>query len=86
MEKFNIIITIKLFSRSFRFALAKFRSQTIKISQPYYTINYHRSKRSVDLTPDEVLELLNLYEKNQRALQKLDVYDNIDENDDEAWY
>lgn len=40
----------------------------------------------MDLTPEEIVQLLNLYEKNQRALQKLDAYDNVDENDDEAWY
>lgn len=45
-----------------------------------------RTKRNVDLTPEEIVELLNLYEKNQRALQKLEAYDNVDENDDEAWY
>ncbi|XP_066259839.1 uncharacterized protein [Euwallacea similis] len=46
--------------------------------------NQYRSKRNVDLTPEEVMALLALYDKNQRGLKNS--YDVLDtDEDDETW-
>ncbi|XP_066137726.1 uncharacterized protein [Euwallacea fornicatus] len=46
--------------------------------------NQYRAKRNVDLTPEEVMALLALYDKNQRGLKNS--YDGIDaDEDDETW-
>ncbi|ENN76923.1 hypothetical protein D910_07056 [Dendroctonus ponderosae] len=47
--------------------------------------NTLRYKRNVDLTPDEVLRLLQFYEKNQRELKNGEFYP-VEDNNDETWF
>lgn len=46
----------------------------MEMSHVITIISFLRPKRNIDLTPEEVLALLTLYENNQRALKESDNY------------